>query len=88
MVHALQHAQAALLVPLTSPPTCLKPSHQLQSPTQHNHPRYVHSPGVRPHIEFTPYLWHTLVDHAEVAVDATITFTFRDGSSRQQPIGK
>lgn len=33
------------------------------------------------HIEFTPYLWHTLVDHDEVSVDATITFTFRDGSS-------
>lgn len=40
------------------------------------------------HIEFTPYLWHTLVDHAEVSVDATIIFTFRDGSSRQQMIGK
>ncbi|SPT55636.1 hypothetical protein [Schaalia odontolytica] len=26
-------------------------------------------------IEFTPYLWHTLVDHAEVNVDATITFS-------------
>lgn len=35
-------------------------------------------------IEFTPYLWHTLVDHADI----TITFTFRDGSSRQQLIGK
>lgn len=33
-------------------------------------------------IEFTPYLWHTLVDHAEVNVDATITFTFRDGRSQ------
>lgn len=33
------------------------------------------------HIEFTPYLWHTLVDHAEISIDATITFTFRDGSS-------
>ncbi len=32
-------------------------------------------------IEFTPYLWHTLVDHAEVAVDGTITFTFRDQSA-------
>ncbi len=40
------------------------------------------------HIELTPYLWHTLVDHADVNVDATITFTFRDGSSRQQPIDK
>ncbi len=39
-------------------------------------------------IEFTPYLWHTLVDHAEVGTDDTITFTFRDGSSREQPIGK
>lgn len=33
-------------------------------------------------IEFTPYLWHALVDHAEVNVDATITFTFRDGRSQ------
>ena len=33
-------------------------------------------------IEFTPYLWHTLTDHAEVAADGTITFTFRDGSTR------
>ncbi|UUO92643.1 DUF3450 domain-containing protein [Schaalia odontolytica] len=33
-------------------------------------------------IEFTPYLWHTLVNHAEVNVDATITFTFRDGRSQ------
>lgn len=40
------------------------------------------------HIEFTPYLWHILVDHAEVSVDTTIIFTFRDGSSRQQMIGK
>ena len=32
------------------------------------------------HIEFTPYLWHTLIDHAEVSVDTTITFTFRDGN--------
>lgn len=39
-------------------------------------------------IEFTPYLWHTLVDHAEVGTDGTIMFTFRDGSSCQQPIGK
>ena len=29
-----------------------------------------------------------LVDHAEVSVDSTITFTFRDGSFGQQPIGK
>lgn len=33
-------------------------------------------------IEFTPYLWHTLVDHAEVSVDGTITFMFRDGRSQ------
>lgn len=39
-------------------------------------------------IEFTPYLWHTLVDHADITTDGTITFTFRDGSSRQQLIGK
>lgn len=32
------------------------------------------------HIEFTPYLWHSLVDHAEVGKDGTLTFTFRDGS--------
>lgn len=31
-------------------------------------------------IEFTPYLWHTLTDHAKVTADGTITFTFRDGS--------
>ena len=24
-------------------------------------------------IEFTPYLWHTFTDHAEVAADGTIT---------------
>lgn len=29
-------------------------------------------------IEFTPYLWHTLTDHAEIGTDGTITFTFRD----------
>lgn len=34
-------------------------------------------------IEFTPYLWHTLVDHAEVGTDGTITFTFRDGTTAQ-----
>ncbi|WP_190870460.1 hypothetical protein [Dermabacter vaginalis] len=34
------------------------------------------------HIEFTPYLWHTLVDHAEISVESTITFTFRDGRSQ------
>lgn len=39
-------------------------------------------------IKFTPYLWHTLVDHAEVGTDGAIMFTFRDGSSRQQLIGK
>ena len=39
-------------------------------------------------IEFTPYLWHTLIDHTEITIDGTITFTFRDGSSRQQPIVK
>ena len=32
-------------------------------------------------LEFTPYLWHTLTDHAEVNVDGTITFTFRDGTT-------
>lgn len=39
-------------------------------------------------IEFTPYLWHTLVDHAEVGTDDTITFTFRDGAKQTQHIGK
>ncbi|MGV0376114.1 hypothetical protein ACUY2P_11180 [Corynebacterium hadale] len=39
-------------------------------------------------IEFTLYLWHTLIDYAEVGTDGTIMFTFRDGSSRQQLIGK
>ena len=31
-------------------------------------------------VEFTPYMWHTLVDYAEVSTDGTITFTFKDGS--------
>lgn len=35
------------------------------------------------HVEFTPYLWHTLIDHAEVAADGEIIFTFRDGSGCQ-----
>ncbi|GGG80543.1 hypothetical protein [Corynebacterium pelargi] len=39
-------------------------------------------------IEFTPYLWHTLVDHAEVSVDSTIAFTFRDGRSQAIPLKK
>ncbi|OFK29404.1 hypothetical protein HMPREF2822_03835 [Corynebacterium sp. HMSC062E11] len=39
-------------------------------------------------IEFTPYLWHTLIDHAEVDTDGAIMFMFRDGISRQQLIGK
>ena len=39
-------------------------------------------------IEFTPYLWHTLVGHAEVGTDDTITFTFRDGAKQTQHIGK
>lgn len=39
-------------------------------------------------IEFTPYLWHTLVDHAEVGTDDTITFTFRDGAKQTQHTGK
>ncbi|MDY3127464.1 MAG: recombinase family protein [Corynebacterium sp.] len=38
------------------------------------------------HIKFTPYLWHTLVDHAEVGTDSTITFTFRDGAKQTQPL--
>lgn len=32
--------------------------------------------------EFTAYLRHTLVDHAEVGTDGTIMFTFRDGRSQ------
>ena len=39
-------------------------------------------------IEFTPYLWHTLVDYAEVGTDDTITFTFCDGAKQTQHIGK
>ena len=31
--------------------------------------------------EFTPYLFHTLIDHAIVQTDGTIEFTFRDGST-------
>lgn len=32
-------------------------------------------------IEFTPYLWRTLIEHADIAVDCIITFTFRDGTT-------
>ena len=32
-------------------------------------------------VEFTPYLWHTLADHAEISGDAVITFMFRDGTT-------
>lgn len=39
-------------------------------------------------IKFTPYLWHTLIDHADIATDGTISFTFRDGAKQTQPIGK
>lgn len=39
-------------------------------------------------IEFTPYLWHTFVDHADIATDGTISFTFWDGAKQTQPIGK
>lgn len=35
-------------------------------------------------VEFTPYLWHTLTDHAEVTADGTIAFSFRDCSSSVQ----
>lgn len=38
-------------------------------------------------IEFTPYLRHTLTDHAEVAADGTITFIFRDGSATGLKMG-
>jgi lambdaSa04 family prophage resolvase len=38
-------------------------------------------------IEFTPYLWHTFTDHAEVAADGTITFIFRDGSATGLKMG-
>lgn len=31
-------------------------------------------------IEFTPYVWHILIDHAEVDKDGTPPFTFRDAS--------
>ncbi|MBS6274776.1 MAG: hypothetical protein KH423_00950 [Actinomycetaceae bacterium] len=33
------------------------------------------------HLEFTPYLFHTLIDHATAKTDGTIEFTFRDGST-------
>lgn len=39
-------------------------------------------------IKFTPYLWHTLIDHADIATDGTISFTFRDDAKQTQPIGK
>ena len=39
-------------------------------------------------IEFTPYLWRTLVDHAEVGTADTITFTCRNGAKQTQHIGK
>ncbi|WP_071129769.1 hypothetical protein [Varibaculum massiliense] len=29
------------------------------------------------HLEFTPYLFHTLIDHAIAKTDGTIEFTFR-----------
>ena len=32
------------------------------------------------HLEFTPYLFHTLIDHATAKTDGTIEFTFRDGT--------
>ena len=31
-------------------------------------------------LEFTPYLWHTLVDHVEAMADRTITFKFRNAA--------
>lgn len=32
------------------------------------------------HLEFTPYLFRTLIDHATAKTDGTIEFTFRDGT--------
>lgn len=46
------------------------------------------SAGMRAEIEFTPSLWHTLVDHAEIGTDGTITFTFRDGRSQAISLNK
>lgn len=37
--------------------------------------------GKETEIEYSPFRWHTLVDHAEVGTDGTITFTFRDGTT-------
>jgi hypothetical protein len=31
-------------------------------------------------IYFTPYLWHILINHAEVDIDGSLTFTFREDS--------
>ncbi|MEW6903277.1 recombinase family protein [Trueperella pyogenes] len=39
-------------------------------------------------IEFAPYLWHTLTDHAKVTTDGTITFVFRDGGTQTIPLKK
>lgn len=32
-------------------------------------------------LEFTPYLFHTLIDHATAKTDGKIEFTFRDGNT-------
>ncbi len=37
-------------------------------------------------IEFTPYLWHTLTDHAEVSVEGVVTIVLRDGSCTAREI--
>lgn len=34
------------------------------------------------HLEFTPYLFHTLIDYATAQTDGTIEFAFRDRASR------
>ncbi|WP_450097633.1 hypothetical protein [Scrofimicrobium canadense] len=44
----------------------------------------------RDQIKFTPYLWHTLTDHAEVGAEGTITIILRNGTRKsiQRPSSK
>lgn len=33
-------------------------------------------------VEYSPFRWHTLLDHAEVLTDDTITYMFREGTRK------
>lgn len=37
-------------------------------------------------VEYSPFRWHTLLDHAEVGTDGTIIFVFRDGSQQSSKV--